>query len=299
MKGLGAILSQKKQDRLFHPIAYASRALTCPEKNYGITELEMLAVVWAFQHFCVYLYGHVVTVVTDYSTVHAVLETPSPSGKHARWWLKLFTSDVGKVNIVYRPGCQNGKADALSRNPMPLTEEASEQEVCVAQIFIPTDKDELDISELLKASPVETSVASFGEKQRKDPELAKIITDLTSGELPEDASQARKLSVQALQFSVIDDILYFVDPKCHRRRAVVPVHLRERIMCESHGGVMAGHFSGKRLFASLRQHWWWETLYWDSIDHCRNYVPNVLLCQVWDGFRSLLFTPFPFKNRFR
>jgi len=118
VKGLGAVLSQQHNDHHLHPVAYASRSLSAPEKNYSITELETLAVVWAIQHYHPYLYGHEVTVVTDHSAVKAVLGTPSPSGKHARWWLKVFGSGVGQVHIVYRPGRENTRADALSRNPV-------------------------------------------------------------------------------------------------------------------------------------------------------------------------------------
>ena len=82
MLGLGVVLSQKK-DGLLHPVSYASRSLSSPQKNYSISELETLAVVWAIQHYRAYLYGHEVTVVTDHSAVKAILETPSPSGKHA------------------------------------------------------------------------------------------------------------------------------------------------------------------------------------------------------------------------
>ena len=84
VKGLGAVLSQKQEDGRFHPVAYASHALSSQEKNCGITDLETLAVVWAISHFHAYLYGHEVTIYTNHSAVKAVLETPSPSGKHAR-----------------------------------------------------------------------------------------------------------------------------------------------------------------------------------------------------------------------
>ena len=46
-QGLGAVLSQRQEDGKLHPIAYASCALSGAEKNYGITDLETLAVVWA------------------------------------------------------------------------------------------------------------------------------------------------------------------------------------------------------------------------------------------------------------
>ena len=83
-QGLGALLSQVQDDKRLHSIAYASRALSPQEKKYAITELETLAVVWAVQHYHAYLYGHEETVYTDHSAVKVVLETPSPSGKHAR-----------------------------------------------------------------------------------------------------------------------------------------------------------------------------------------------------------------------
>ena len=93
-------------------MAYTSHALLPAERNYSISELEALAVVWAIQYFHAYLYGHQVTVITDHSAVKAILHTPSPNGKHARWWTKIFSSGVGMVDKVYCPGEDNGSADA-------------------------------------------------------------------------------------------------------------------------------------------------------------------------------------------
>ena len=39
-QGLGAVLSQKLEDQRLHPVAFGSRALSPPEKNYAVTELE-------------------------------------------------------------------------------------------------------------------------------------------------------------------------------------------------------------------------------------------------------------------
>ena len=104
IKGIGAILSQVQKDDHRHPVAYASRSLTAAERNYGITELETLAVVWAITHFHSYLYGQEVTVYTDHSAVQAILNTSSPSGKHARWWSKVYGAGVRKIDIVHRSG---------------------------------------------------------------------------------------------------------------------------------------------------------------------------------------------------
>ena len=56
-QGLGAILLQQQDDGQVHPVVYASRALSPSERNYSITEMEKLVVVWAISHFQFYLYG--------------------------------------------------------------------------------------------------------------------------------------------------------------------------------------------------------------------------------------------------
>ena len=50
-QGLGAMLSQFQEDSKLHPLFYASHSLSSSEKNYAITELETLAIVWAISHF--------------------------------------------------------------------------------------------------------------------------------------------------------------------------------------------------------------------------------------------------------
>ena len=46
------------------------------EKNYGASELEALAVVWAVKHFRVYLYGHKCKDFTDHEALLSLLNTP-------------------------------------------------------------------------------------------------------------------------------------------------------------------------------------------------------------------------------
>ena len=79
---MGAVLLQSQNDGELHPIAYASRAFSPCEMSYGITELETLVVVWVMSHFRTYLVW-ASRVVTDHSTVGAVLQKPGLNGKHA------------------------------------------------------------------------------------------------------------------------------------------------------------------------------------------------------------------------
>ena len=78
--GLGA---QVQNDELVRPIAYASCSLQKHERNYSITELEGVGIVWAVRHFRTYLYGHHCVVYTDHAALKSLLNTPQPSGKLA------------------------------------------------------------------------------------------------------------------------------------------------------------------------------------------------------------------------
>ena len=129
-EGLGAVLAQKLDDGAVHPIAYASRTLQPHERNYGVTELEALGVVWAVKHFRPYLYGHRCEVYTDHEALKSLLNTPHPSGKLAKWGLALQELDL---DIRYPPGRKNSNADALSRSPISGSSvDADQPEVLVA-----------------------------------------------------------------------------------------------------------------------------------------------------------------------
>jgi len=112
--GLGAVLSQLNDDEKECVITYASRSLNKAECNYGITDQECLAVVWAVKHFEQYLGLLPFKVITDHLALKFLQTADMPSGKRARWimYLQQF-----KFEIIHRPGKENKNADALSRIP--------------------------------------------------------------------------------------------------------------------------------------------------------------------------------------
>lgn len=114
IEGCGAILSQRDDEGQEHPIIYSSRALHGAEKNYGISKLELLAVVWALQLYRPYLLGSQfqVTVISDHSALPGLLKTKQPTGILARW-IEILSEY--NFTIVYRPGRTNQGPDFLSR----------------------------------------------------------------------------------------------------------------------------------------------------------------------------------------
>ena len=88
--GLGAVLSQIKQDNIERPIAFASRTLSKSERNYDAHKLEFLALRWAVtDRFHEYLYGGSFDVYTDNNPLTYVLSTAKLDAVRQRWVASL------------------------------------------------------------------------------------------------------------------------------------------------------------------------------------------------------------------
>lgn len=111
--GLGAVLTQI-QDGEERVIAYSSRTLSRTEQNYSVTEKECLAVLFGIERNRHYLEGYTFTVITDHASLKWLLNLKNPTGRLARWSLRLQPFDF---KIEYRKGKLNAVADALSRIP--------------------------------------------------------------------------------------------------------------------------------------------------------------------------------------
>lgn len=109
--GIGAVLSQRYPDGSDCVIAYASRVLTKPEKNYCVTRKELLAVVTFLNYFQHYLIGKPFIIRTDCGTLTWLQTFKSPEGQLARWLEKL---QEYQFTIMHRPGHKHSNADALS-----------------------------------------------------------------------------------------------------------------------------------------------------------------------------------------
>lgn len=110
--GVGAMLSQVV-DGVEHPVAFMSKSLSGAERNYSVTEREALAVLTALEHWRCYLEnGRPFTVYTDHSALKWFLSLSNPTGRLARWGVRLSAFDLV---IKHRKGKDNIIPDSLSR----------------------------------------------------------------------------------------------------------------------------------------------------------------------------------------
>ena len=126
--GIGAVLAQMQRppqsedspgetDEVEVVIAYTSKHLDDRQCKWSTTEKEAFAIVHAIDVFKPYLYGRKFTVFTDHRPLEWLMSKNEPSGRLARWALKIQEFNI---EIGYRAGKLNQNADTLSRIPLPL-----------------------------------------------------------------------------------------------------------------------------------------------------------------------------------
>ena len=113
---VGAVLSQGEPSKDL-PIAFASRVMSKAEKNYSVSEKELLAITWAVKHYRPYLFGKRFLIYSDHKPLKYLMSVKDPSSRLLRFRLKLDEYDY---TIEYKPGRINTNADALSR-AFPIT----------------------------------------------------------------------------------------------------------------------------------------------------------------------------------
>lgn len=98
MSGIGAVLMQMDEAGKRHAIAFARRVLQPAEKNYSVTHADILAVVWALQHFRNIIMGYKITVYTDLTAITEIFKDRIFSVQLARWYLTTLTYTTLKLN---------------------------------------------------------------------------------------------------------------------------------------------------------------------------------------------------------
>ncbi|UYV69577.1 hypothetical protein LAZ67_6004008, partial [Cordylochernes scorpioides] len=240
--GIGAILVQIN-DGKERPVGYASRTLSKAEKNYSTTERECLAAIWAINKFRPYLFGREFVIVTDHHALCWLSNLKDPTGRLARWALKLQEYNV---TVVYKSGRKHQDADCLSRNPPQLESEEAYN-----------DEDD-DI-------PSITALTCFEAEQRKDPKICKLI------------KETERFGAESKGYEMLKGTLYKknFDPLGNQHLLVIPKHLRLELLKSLHDAPTAGHLGFSKTYERVKNKYFWPGLLRDI----RKYVAHCKECQ--------------------
>jgi transposase InsO family protein len=135
---VGGVLSQYDDEGVLRPCAYLSKKNNAHECNYEIHDKELLAIVRCLEEWDAELRSvKSFKVITDHKNLEYFMKPRMLSERQIRWAALLSRFNM---EILYRPGKQNVRADALSRREQDLPEDAEDERLQkrVVQVLKPT-----------------------------------------------------------------------------------------------------------------------------------------------------------------
>ena len=232
--GLGAVLSQtiNGTERV---IAYGHRSLTKTERRYSQTEREALALVWACEHFALYLLGIKFRLVTDHKPLQFIFNrtTSQPTPRIERWVLRL---QAFNYEVVYKPGSQN-IADPLSR--LSVSEDSVYTVANVADSYIKLIANE--------SVPVALTFSQIKAKATECLEMKLVKQALWDGRWDKCLPIYKAVSAELSQ---CDGVIL------RGNRLVIPTSLRMAVVRLAH----EGHLGLTKTKQRLRSKVWWPSM---------------------------------------
>lgn len=228
--GLGAVLIQNdgQGPRI---IAYGNRTLTNLERKYSQTEKEALALVWAVEHFCIFLFGKKFTLITDHKPLEFLFGPKSkPCARIERWVLRLQTY---RFEIKYKPGKAN-IADPLSRLCMYSNVPSGTIEDYIHHIIEQACPRAVPMQEIIKSS-------------ENDTEIKNVRRGIYNNNWDDTVKE----------YKIFESELCFYDKILLRgNRIVIPKELRKTVLEAAH----EGHPGIVAMKSRLRSKVWWPRI---------------------------------------
>ena len=252
VEGLGAVLEQQDDIGNWRPLAYGSRRVTDAEKRYDAHKLEFLALKWAVtEQFSEYLTSSKFTVFTDNNPLTYILKKTHLDAIAQRWVAALADYDF---EIIYKPGIENGVADALSRR---YDEERDDTNKWIAWATRTTKNFKRDDDDCETVMKIQTQMNIDWKEEQKHDDDIRMIMDLINGSDEKETSNKftadqRKMRRILPKFFLHNELLYYREDV--EDVLVVPRRLQRQIATEYHAN---GHFGRSRTVSTLRSKFFW------------------------------------------
>jgi hypothetical protein len=137
---IGGVLSQYDEQGVLRPCAYFSKKNTPAECNYEIHDKELLAIIRGLEEWDAELRSvKSFKVITDHKNLEYFMRPKKLNERQVRWSEMLSRYNM---EIMYRPGKANVRADALSRREqdLPIGAEDIRLKERIVQVLKPTMK---------------------------------------------------------------------------------------------------------------------------------------------------------------
>ena len=262
---IGSILSQVGDDGKLHPIAFHSRKFEAAEINYEIHDKELLAIIDSFEQWRHLLEGspHQIIVYNDHKNLTYFQNARVLSRRQARWAQFLTRFDF---LITYRPGVQQGKADALSRRsylaPQPGEPTFDHQK----QVILGPDRLRVLTINAFKAPEDSRLLDSIRTGTISDEFAQDVLNHIISDRASSSKSKYPRKDYN--QFRWQNGLLF--------RNTLLYVpngSSRLQVMQYCHDNPMAGHFGIHKTLELVSRNYWWP--------HLREFVEDyVRTCDV-------------------
>jgi len=254
--GLGAALLQNGQ-----PVAYASRALTSAETRYAQIEKELLAIVFACDHFEAYIYGRdQVHVETDHKPLVSIVLKPLDKAP-SRLQRMLLRIQKYSLDVKFKEGKKMFVADTLSRAYLPAANTGD----------FAHSLEEVDHTVSLSLST--ERLQQIKHASRDDPVLQRLRETIQRGwpQSKSDISECLHAYYDFRDELIVQDELVFKGDL-----VIIPAAMRKEMMASVH----ATHIGTEGCIRRARDSMFWPRMttelkeYISKCDVCLTYRPS-------------------------
>ncbi|CAM4822352.1 unnamed protein product [Rotaria magnacalcarata] len=241
--------------------SYASQTVSTAERNYGATEREALAIVWATKHFRPYLEGNKIYVRSDCKALEWMRTAKDVTGRLARWAMKLSAYQIEEIK--YRPGKLNANADSLSRNQLP-DDTVNQHEVSTIETAVNLWQNT-------------NTLKDIKEEQQVDPKLKQIINFLeTKPTTDSNTKRNPHILVNGLLYKIKTSNIHYNQRIIGKKHSVIiPKTMQNKLLEWAHDHPTTGHGGQQKTLFRLT-----TTIYWESMrKDVFNYISACQLCQ--------------------